>query len=93
MLSNAVLGAAVPGVDITQPWLLLTSARHMPRALAVFSALGWHVALFPVSYRSVGFSRWTEYSLARGAVRWQLVLHEWMGLAVYSVAARLSLKA
>ncbi|MEO8015761.1 MAG: ElyC/SanA/YdcF family protein, partial [Polaromonas sp.] len=76
-----------------QPWLLVTSARHMPRALAVFRAVGWNVAPSPVDYRSVGFSRWTDYSLARGAVRWQLVLHEWMGLAAYSVAARLSLRA
>lgn len=66
---NAVLGAAVPGVDVKQPWLLLTSARHMPRALAVFKAAGWHVAPYPVDYRSVGSSRWTGYSLARGAVR------------------------
>ena len=81
---NAVLGAAVPGVDIKQPWLLLALARHMPGALAIFSAAGWHVAPYPVDYRSVGSTRWPDYSLARGAVRWQLVLHEVMGLAVFS---------
>lgn len=80
---NAVLGAAVPDVDITQPWLLLTSARHMPRALATFKAVGWHVSPYPVDYRSVGAIRWTDYSLARGAVRWQLVLHEGVGLAAF----------
>ena len=84
---NAMLGAAVPGVDITQPWLLLTSARHMPRALAIFQGLGWHVAPYPVDYRSVGFSRWSDYSMARGAVRWQLVLHEAIGFVAYSVVA------
>ena len=81
---NAVLGAAVPGVDVAQPWLLLKSARHMPRALAVFRAAGWHVAPYLVDYRSVGFSRWSNYSLARGAVRWQLGLHEAMGLAAFA---------
>ena len=90
---NAVLGAAVPGVFIKQPWLLLTSARHMPRALAVFRAAGWHVVPYPVDYRSMGFSRWSDYSLARGAVRWQLVLHDLMGLAAYSMATRLSLQS
>ena len=80
---NAVLGAAVPDVDITQPWLLLTSARHMPRALAIFKAVGWHVSPYPVDYRSVGSTRWTDYSLARGAERWQMVLHEAMGLAAF----------
>ena len=63
---NVVLGEAVPGVDIKQPWLLLlTSARHMPQALAIFKAVGWLVAPYPMDYRSVGFSRWTDYSLAR----------------------------
>ena len=90
---NAVLGAAVPGIDIKQPWFLLTSARHMPRALTVFSASGWHVAPFPVDYRNVASSRWFEYSLARGAERWHLVLQEGMGLVAYSVAIRLSLQA
>ena len=90
---NAVLGAAVPGADIKPPWLLLTSARHMPRALAIFKAAGWHAAPYSVDYRSVGSPRWTDYSLARGAVRWQLVLHDGMGLAAYSVATRLSLQS
>lgn len=81
---HAVLGAAVPGVDVAQPWLLLTSARHMRRALAIFKAAGWHVVPYPVNYRSVGFWRWSDYSLACGAVRWQLVLHEAMALAAFA---------
>ena len=85
---NAVLGATVPGVDITQPWLLLTSARHMSRALTVFQAVGWNVAPYPMDFRSVSSTSWTDYSLARGAVRWQLVLHEVMGLVAYSVVGR-----
>jgi len=80
---NAVLGAAVAGVDIRQPWLLLTSARHMPRALGIFKATGWRVEPYPVDYRGVQHCYWTEYSLARGAVRWQMVLHEVMGLGVF----------
>lgn len=88
---NALLGAAVPGIDTTQPWLLVTSARHMPRALAVFRDIGWHVAPFPVNDRKVAFVGRTDYSLTRGAALWQMVLHEWMGLAGYWVAVRLSL--
>lgn len=83
---NAALGAAVPGVDITQRWLLITTASHMPRALAVFQAVGWNVTPYPVAYRIGTRPKWTDYSLARGASRWQLVLHEWAGLAAYAVA-------
>ena len=84
---NAVLGAAVPGVDMTQPWLLLTSARHMPRAMSIFQTVGWNVTPFPLDYRSTRLGSWTDYSLARGMTRWQLVLHEWLGMVAIPVIA------
>ena len=82
---NAILSASVPGVDKTQPWLLLTSALHMPRSMALFRAAGWNVTPYPVGFSSVGQTRWTDYSLQRGAVRWRLVLHEVVGLAAFRV--------
>jgi uncharacterized SAM-binding protein YcdF (DUF218 family) len=81
---NAILSAKVPGVDKTQPWLLVTSAWHMPRSMALFRAAGWNVTPYPVGFRSVGPTPWTDYSLARGAVRWRLVLHEVIGLAAFA---------
>jgi uncharacterized SAM-binding protein YcdF (DUF218 family) len=81
---NAALGAAVPGVDMTQRWLLITTASHMPRALATFRAVGWNVTPYPVAYRSGSRPRWTDYSLARGAARLQLVLHEIVGMGAFT---------
>jgi uncharacterized SAM-binding protein YcdF (DUF218 family) len=80
---NAVFSAAMPGVDKTQPWLLLTSAWHMPRALASFRAAGWNVTPYPVDYRTGSSTPWTEYSLAQGALRWQIALHEYFGWLAY----------
>lgn len=69
--------------------MLITTASHMPRALAVLKAVGWNVTPYPVAYRTGSRSAWTDYSLARGAPRWQqLLLHEWAGLAAYAVAGR-----
>jgi uncharacterized SAM-binding protein YcdF (DUF218 family) len=51
---NAVLSAGLEGVDITQPWLLMTSAAHMPRALATFKVVGWNVT---------AYFAWAEYRL------------------------------
>ena len=81
---NAILSASVPGVDKNQPWLLVTSASHMPRSMALFRAAGWNVTPYPVGFRSVGHTPWTDYSLARGALRWRVVLHEVIGLAAFA---------
>jgi uncharacterized SAM-binding protein YcdF (DUF218 family) len=76
------------GVEPTQPWLLVTSAWHMPRALATFRKAGWIVTPYPVDFRTGTETPWTEYSLANGAKKWQLALHEWVGLLAYRLAGR-----
>lgn len=80
---NAVLSAALPGVDKSRPWLLVTSAWHMPRALATFEKAGWNVTPYPVDYRSGLQTPWSRYSLAGGAGTWHLALHEFAGLLAY----------
>lgn len=86
---NAVLSAALPGVDRTRPWLLITSAWHMPRALGTFKQAGWNVTPWPTDYRTGVATPWHQYSLSQGAAKWQLALHEWLGLAVYRLSGRL----
>ena len=81
---NAILSASVPGVDKTKPWLLVTSAWHMPRSLALFRAADWNVTPYPVDFRSNSYTPWTDYSFERGAARWQLVLHEVLGLVAFA---------
>ncbi|TAL64578.1 MAG: YdcF family protein [Burkholderiaceae bacterium] len=85
---NAVFSAALPGVDKSRPWLLVTSAWHMPRALATFRADGWNATPYPVDYRTGTDTPWTRYSLAKSVWRWQLALHEWIGLLAYRVVGR-----
>jgi uncharacterized SAM-binding protein YcdF (DUF218 family) len=85
---NAVFSAKVPGVNPAQPWLLLTSASHMPRALATFQKAGWNVTPYPVDYRTGSHTPWTQYSLADGAKKWHMALHEWVGLLAYRLAGR-----
>ena len=85
---NAVLSAALPGVDKTRPWLLLTSAWHMPRALATFRKTGWNVTPWPADYRAGLDTPWTQYSLAHGAAKWHTALHEVLGLWIYRLTGR-----
>lgn len=85
---NAVFSAQVTGVQRERPWLLLTSAWHMPRALATFRKAGWNVTAYPVDFRTGTQTPWTQYSLAQGTQKWQLALHEWVGLLAYRLAGR-----
>ncbi len=85
---NAQFSAILPGVDPKQPWLLLTSAWHMPRALSTFRKAGWNVTPYPVDFRTGSNTPWTQYSLWAGAQKWQLALHEIAGLLAYQLAGR-----
>jgi len=81
---NAVLSADLPGVDRKAAWVLVTSAMHMPRAVAVFRQEGWNFVPWPTNYVTGGDVEWTNedvpivrlYNLSH-------TLHEWVGLAYY----------
>lgn len=82
---NARQVAVLLGERCQQPWLLVTSAWHMPRSVPEFEAVGCQVTPYPVDFRTGTATAWTEYSLARSLLLWQTALHEWLGLWVYGV--------
>jgi uncharacterized SAM-binding protein YcdF (DUF218 family) len=85
---NATLSAQLPGIKPEQPWLLLTSANHMPRAMATFKKAGWNVTPYPVDYQTGTQTPWTQYSMAVGSRKWKMALHEVFGLWAYQLAGR-----
>lgn len=87
---NAEMSARLSGVDTKAPWLLVTSATHMPRAMATFAHSGWNVTAYPVDYNSGVDVSWFSFSLAGGADAWQVALREWVGLFVYRVTGKAS---
>ena len=82
---NAQQVARLLGDRCKEPWLLVTSAWHMPRSMADFEAVGCKVTPYPVDFRTGNTTAWTEYSLAQSLLRWQTALHEWLGLLVYDI--------
>jgi uncharacterized SAM-binding protein YcdF (DUF218 family) len=69
----------------TDTWLLITSASHMPRAVACFRAANFLALPFPVDYHTRGredFGRVQE-SMAEGLSQVDLAAHEWIGLVTY----------
>jgi uncharacterized SAM-binding protein YcdF (DUF218 family) len=86
---NGVMSARVPGVDIKQPWLLLTTAAHMPRSMAVFQKAGWNVTPYCVDYRTADTTDWGAYSFTGGADKWHYTLHEVIGYWAYWLAGKI----
>ena len=68
-------------IDASQRWLLVTSAMHMPRAVACFRAAGWDVTPYPTNFRR-GPYPWA-LELPDNLEDVDLAAHEWVGLLYY----------
>lgn len=73
-------------------WLLVTSASHMPRAVACFRAIGFAVIPYPVDFRTQGTESilTPSKSVSDGLAAADLAAHEWIGLAEYWLSGRTS---
>ena len=85
--SPALLAALIPPEAKQEGWLLVTSAWHMPRSVAVFEADGWRVTPYPVDYGTQPTGGWFP-GLLPGLVDITLALHEWVGLVAYYAMGR-----
>lgn len=82
---NAANVAKLLGDDCDKKWLLITSAFHMPRSVTQFNRLGCDLTPYPVDFRAHSQVGWSDYSLASSLLKWQTVLHEFLGLVVYQL--------
>ena len=85
---NAVFTARLSGIDLRKPWILITSASHMPRALAVFRKQGWNVIPYSVDFRAGLATPWSTYSLGISD-KWFIALHEYIGILSYRLTGRI----
>ena len=70
----------------TTPFVLVTSAYHMPRAMAVFTKAGLHAIPYPVDYYAFGGYSWLDVFPSAGNLGTiHIALHEYVGLAWYWV--------
>ena len=80
-------------VAVPQPgsrWILVTSAAHMPRAVATFTAAGWDgIIPYPADFRTAKDKpALFKFKAGTDAVRnW---LHEYVGIIVYWMTGRAS---
>jgi uncharacterized SAM-binding protein YcdF (DUF218 family) len=81
--------------DLVKPkpgeaWLLVTSARHMPRSVGIFRHLGFDVIPYPVAYRTFGDERdfLVPTSVTERAFMLDFGIREWVGLLAYRLAGK-----
>jgi uncharacterized SAM-binding protein YcdF (DUF218 family) len=80
------LGLIGPG----KRWVLITSAYHMPRAMASFCQAGFEVEPWPVDYRTRGGADLARPfdKVSEGLRRVDVATREWVGLLAYRLAGR-----
>lgn len=72
----------------TGPWLLVTSASHMPRAFEIFSDHQIDVMPYPTDFRSDHLNNGFRWNLAKGAGQLKILMHEWIGITVYRLTQK-----
>ncbi len=86
---NASLTKAIAQPRPEETWLLLTSAWHMPRAMAAFRAAGWSVVAYPVDYTTTGRMRFgLHFDPIDQLPAISQAVHEWIGLVMYRLLGR-----
>ena len=91
-IENAVFSKRLVAPTPGERWLLVTSAYHMPRSIAVFRRAGFDVEAYPVDYRTRG---WIDAMVpfdkfGEGLWRTDTAMREWIGLLAYWVTGRSS---
>lgn len=86
---NALYSKQLLAPTADQNWILVTSAFHMPRAVAAFEAVGWQVIPWPVDYQTRGRVTMAQWPLASdNLATLDLSAHEWLGLVFYRLSGR-----
>src|SRR5208282_4855819 len=91
-IENAVFSRLIANPKPGERWLLVTSAYHMPRAMAAFRAAGFVVEAYPVDWRTRGpiDAVRPSASLGDGLRRTDTAVREWVGLLAYRLSGKIA---
>jgi uncharacterized SAM-binding protein YcdF (DUF218 family) len=81
---NAVLSYNLIHPPADQKWVLVTSAYHMPRAIATFRKAGWNIYPATTGYLTDGvFSPHLDFNVSDHLIAMAWAVHEYYGLLDY----------
>ena len=83
---NLIFARALAKPKPGEVWLLVTSAYHMPRAMAVARRVGWVMLPWPSDY--VTLPGGGAESFGVNLAHLDLAAHEWVGLVAYRLTGR-----
>jgi len=89
---DAIVALAEATPTAGETWLLVTSAMHMPRALATFRTQGWTtITPYPVDYRSTGEAApGIDWDVAGTLADLDRAVREWGAIEVYRRTGRIA---
>lgn len=86
-IENQIEARALAGDIASKPWVIVTGAMHMPRAVAVFKGAGWSVIPWPVGPATAApDAPWEPLELSDTLAISTQAAHEWIGLLSYYLA-------
>ena len=71
-----------------KPWLLITSASHMPRSVLVANQQGLLIMPLSVDYQTSKQTSWHRFDLVEGGDQWNRLIHELVGIVAYWIAGK-----
>ena len=88
-MENAVLSKLLVSPQVDENWLLVTSAFHMPRSMAIFCKVGWPMQAYPVDFRSRKDNLLRlDWDFAKHLKNLNMAYKEWLGIIAYKVAGK-----
>ena len=87
---NAVLTKKMIEPTEAKPWIIITSAFHMPRAIGAFRKAGWNnIVPYPVDYRTMIEEKpQVGFNFSDGISSFSIGCREWIGLTFYWLTGR-----
>lgn len=82
---NAIFTKKLINPAKDEKWLLITSARHMPRSVAIFCKSEWSVIPYPVDFRTKPKKLFRiAWSFGGHLMNLSIGIKEWLGRVAYS---------
>ena len=87
-MENAQNTANLLGIDMTQKFLLITSAGHMKRAKFCFNKNNFNIDCYPTDITNSDITLTVDDLFIPNIdalVKWEDLIHEWIGYIVYRI--------